>query len=484
VEGVPREILKNLCPRMAPSYDKYVEGERTERSEGLMDCHKYELYVVALALGERNGLPKAAVAETETHIGECAACRKAYEQTRGLAPLLKPDPETVRLMVTAPNAPRIMAAIEQDAARSRTMRLALIAASILIGVGLVGLAWISVRTFSRQPEPQRMVARSNEAVKKAPERIVRPIAPAPAPIVPAPRVSALEESFLAANTPGEAFKLLQSAFDVEKARKDGHGDNLPIIIALCAKLKEKWPITNEAYYSMKLASRCWTQLGEAQKAQEVYIAYADYNGELERRQELLRGKTPEQAEAAAVEIASREILGEAETLFAERDYIRSLSYCDVLMTRYSTHKRGLLALRLVGEYSAKHRQYEEAIRVFKQVIELNPDSRAADLARMSLPSALANSGRYEEASQVWLDCAALAKTKHEQANYTVNAGGMLAVGGEKYDKAATALFEKVIKDYPDEREWVVMARRSMDRIRMRPFKKELRGVGNPLDILK
>jgi len=76
------------------------------------------------------------------------------------------------------------------------------------------------------------------------------------------------------------------------------------------------------------------------------------------------------------------------------------------------------------------------------------------------------------------------KREREQANYTVNAGTMLAVGGEKYDKAATALFEKVTNDYPDEREWVVMARRSMDRIRTRPFSKELRGVRNPLDILK
>ncbi len=296
--------------------------------------------------------------------------------------------------------------------------------------------------------------------------------------------SAIEESFLVAKTPGEALQTLQAAFDADTARKDGPRDALPVIIALCEKLKAKWPMTNEAYGSMKLASRCWTQLGEAQKAREAYVAYADYNGELERRQELHRGRTPEQAQAAAMDIASREILGEAQTLFSANDFVGALSYCDVLLARYPTHERGLTALWLVGCCAAKNRQHDEAMRVFRRVIELNPDSRAADLARRSLPDLLANSGRHAEASQVWLECARRAPTEREKANYLVNAGGILVVGGESHDATAIARLERVIREYPGQDDWVRQVRRAIDAIRMRPFEKGLKGLKDPADILR
>ncbi len=370
---------------------------------------------------------------------------------------------------------------ERAVARRRILRLTRIAAIVLIGVGLAGLVAVGVRSLREQPEQPAPVAQGK--VPGGPAPVPTPIAhasaPAPAPAPEAapeavPRLSALEESFLAAETPGEAIQALQAAFDARKAWEEGDIADYPVIIALCAGLKEKWPVTSEACDSMRLAARCWELLGEVEKAQDAYIAYADYKGALARQRELKRGKSPEQAEAAAVEVASREILSKAQTLYGDEDYSRAFSYCDLLLARYPTHERGLAALQMHGRYAVRHRRYGEAIRLFRQVIEINPDSRAAERARESLSSALGNAGRHREAAQVWLESGGRAKTEHERANYTYNAGGYLAACGKTED--AAALFEKVIEEYPEDNPFAGYARETLDKLRQPPGARKRKAV--------
>ena len=321
------------------------------------------------------------------------------------------------------------------------------------------------------PDPQPIVIPSVESA----ENVAQP---------PAPAISQMERAFNAAQTPKEAFDLLKAAYNAKKARMDIPDQEYHEIINLAQKLKERWPVTCEACDGIQLSSRCWTRLGEPQKARESYVAYAEYKGELEKTNTLAGGKSIEEAEVVFADNVSRELMSEANGLFNQKEYVQALSYCDLVMTRFPKHERSMEALQMFARYAVSQKQYDEAVLAYERILEQSPDSRFGRLAKEALPRVLIGAGRISEASQRLMSYSQETQTDAEAARFTCRAAQALATGNEKERQEALRLYEQVITKYPNEQRWVSMAKKALERAGMTPTQRDLDAAIDPVDVLK
>lgn len=127
----------------------------------------------------------------------------------------------------------------------------------------------------------------------------------------------------------------------------------------------------------------------------------------------------------------------------------ALSYCDVLMARYPGSEPALLAQVIVAEHCARLRLPTQSAQAFLSMIRAAPDSAIAMRARVSLPAALANAGRREEAVEAWLAFARASSSERRKASGYCNAGLALAALGPRHYPRAIKLFRVVLAECPD-----------------------------------
>ncbi len=278
------------------------------------------------------------------------------------------------------------------------------------------------------------------------DRIERPAdGPArPGPGTPRPVVGPGEP-----DDPTKALDLLDGKFEEAKGAPKASRRALAEVLARADDIATGRPGSAEAARALALASRCHTELADRRKAQEAFLAYADARGGRARANALARGLAEPEAARHAEITAARVILGEAARRFTQGDRIAALSYCDVAMTRYPGKPPAWQAQVLVAEHYLKLGDDARGAELLEAVVRQAPQTKAAMLARMSLPSALFNAGRREEAARAWIDYARACKSRNGQANGYYNAATMLVACGKRHCPSAIGILKMVAEKYPE-----------------------------------
>lgn len=225
--------------------------------------------------------------------------------------------------------------------------------------------------------------------------------------------------------------------------------SLQQVVARAGTLAARCAGTQRELRALRLIYKSHLQLGDRKAAQQAFLRYADAFGGQIRAGELAAGCLRARAEAKARSTTARTIAQEAERLASQGDHGLALSYCDVLMARYPGSEPALLAQVIVAEHCARLRLPTQSAQAFLSMIRAAPDSAIAMRARVSLPAALANAGRREEAVEAWLAFARASSSERRKASGYCNAGLALAALGPRHYPRAIKLFRVVLAEYPD-----------------------------------
>ena len=413
-------------------------------------------------------------AKLEAHIQECAVCRADLEQWRDFLDLIPPAkdvevPQWVKERVHT----NVMKAVRRDRALRALKRAACLVFASAAAVAVLAAGWMYLRgelSGSDTTPGHRIAARpSAEKTQGAPSvgvggrEIARPASdsqpheseaplehPTPATQdakIASKRQASLDEEFAAAATPAGALSLLERTL---KAANDGEDVDLQRVIGLAEKLRAQWPASEESAKSLELISRCYTGLGEIDRARKSFLLYADAMAELSYRQQPHVDETGSAIEERG-DLAVHTIQREADRLFGLEDYLSALFYYDTIRTRSRGKPAAQYAQLMSGHYYANTRQYAQAEKEFKQLISEHPDSRWASAARTSLPAILANRKHYAEAVAVWQEAADATENTEEKASAYMNKGALVVLQGPDHYPEALAIWNRILKEYPGAR---------------------------------
>jgi len=408
-------------------------------------------------------------AKLEAHIQECAECRADLEKWREFLNLIcsakgVKAPQGV-LDCTHAN---ITAAIRRRAAMKRLLRVACfvpaIAAAAVTIAAYFGAFGDSASKGTAAPDQPAIVAEKpgeqpakveesqlETAVTPDHDKATDPFASVGQPEADVPVVAerelSLEDKFAQIDDPAKVLALLKA--ELKAAEADPQGGDPEGIIALAERLGERWPGSPESVDAIKLISRCHTQMGELDKAREVFLSYADALGKAATKRGLARGLGEEKAATLGEESTVDAVREETSRLFRETDYTSALAFCDVMRTRWSGKEAGFFGQFLTARCYGDTRQYDDAEQEYRQIIAEHPTSEWATRARRSLPVILANRGRMPEAVLVCQQWADMTDDRQAQATAYYFKGCYLMAMGEEHYPAALQAWQWVVNEYPD-----------------------------------
>jgi len=238
------------------------------------------------------------------------------------------------------------------------------------------------------------------------------------------------------------------------------------LLAAAEALAARWPETKEMESALLLSSMAFIQMAEPEKGMEKFLAYADAIGARVTREAIAKeGRSPAAAKAAGESATAGIILQEAARLYREGDKFMARGYCDVVIARYRGSEKAWVAQKLVGDLLRSARKPEQAIECYRAVIREAPvGSTAWSMAWGSLPTALANAGRADEAVQAFLDYANATPCRESKANAYYDAGAMLALRGKRHYARAARMYETAMEQYPGT-PGAKVARRALEALR-------------------
>lgn len=287
-----------------------------------------------------------------------------------------------------------------------------------------------------------------------------------------PAESTLSQRFDAADTPEAALALLQEAYrkweEAEANATNKQQPELDELVVLTEGLIARWPGSDAVGEAYKLQSQCWESLGEAQRAKDAYIAFADFKAARQRAGVLAATGSEASADAAARQMVFEQVRDKALDALKDKDFT-SVAYADVLIARYPGTEPARFGQYVVGRYNYTMGQDEEAVRAYEKLFAEDPDGKWAKSALGSYASALINTNHGAKAAKVWQMAAEETQDRHAKANYLFNSA-VAALPPHGDIALALELFRKVEKEYADTG-FAKYARNEMNRLNERMMKE-------------
>lgn len=221
------------------------------------------------------------------------------------------------------------------------------------------------------------------------------------------------------------------------------------ILVLTGALASKWPNTFAAVEGMRLKSRCFTELGEAEFAREAWIEYADARARFMSICLMpVARNIPLSAKIAQAEW-SNIVRAEADSLYKAKDFMGGLALFDKVVNRFPDSDDAAYArLKFANYYEDQHRS-AEAIALYEKIINDRPDSQSAYAARLALPCIYANHGNLEAAIDKWSEFASAYDTDDSRACAEFNKGSCYFARGQRYYPQAIDAYNTVLAMYPE-----------------------------------
>lgn len=382
-----------------------------------MDCARVRELLSHCENGETPAMSDVEDADFLQHLAACAECRG--ERRRILAGGHSPA-QAVSQSDMGTEAP-------VEAARTR--RAARLSWLVVGGVLILLVGIVIAIVPSRKAAP---------SVKSSP-------APQKEPVVAAAS-TAQSATATGDSTPANSWLEAQKAF--REAGLCGERASFVNVIERCRDIVRHWPESDEGLQARRLISRCYMEMGEVRLGQEAFWDYAIASGARARTSLLASGNSPEKAEKEAMLVTCREVMDEAQRLVELKDYGPALYYYAEVVRRYPGTEPALAAQEAISRHNLRVADSVAAVETLERIIKESPASPEGKRARVSLPSALFNAGRHDEAVQSWLQYAAEATADNDKACGYYNAGVTLAASGESALPEATRLLRRVIEGYP------------------------------------
>ena len=385
-----------------------------------MNCELCRELLGELILGCPDELSEAEKAQIEVHLAECPTCQKESELLKTIRGCL-PSTEDIARKIPENSVDwvryMVMDRVRGASKRSSTRKLwwvwpASAAAAVILAVGLFKCVFIEK---DKTPMPEIAEIQSDKPEVSTPKEI-----------------SELEKHFTAITDSHDAIELLKRQYD--KAKSDPMGGDFKELIALCEKLASCWPNTWAAIKAQDLTSKCYAQMGNPKKSQEVYLAYAEALGAM-----------PGQGPKRCLEAIARE----ADRLFYfEKDYLGALSYYDILLAQYPDTEDAYRAEYMVGRYYEAIEQPIEAVQAYERLLAKSIPSALAAKAYQSLSQAYTSAKKYEKAIAVLKTFAGKFKDDNSQVHAYMKIGMIQYARGEMYCPDAIAALSVIKDKYP------------------------------------
>jgi len=259
-----------------------------------------------------------------------------------------------------------------------------------------------------------------------------------------------EKKFAAAQTPTEAFNLLEECFTRASEKADEDPASLRRIIALCEALSHKWPDSRQSVDAKKLVFRCHTELGEAEDARAAYLTYAEAYGQMAELQAVERGKDEATAKKEGTERTAGAIYGQGSRHFQKKEYEQSVFYFGTVLHRFPETKAADKSLYMLGRYHEAMRKPEPAMEAFKTVLERSTDTALLQAVIREVHMVAVNFKRKEEGLMLMDDVLKRFPDNKKLQGYVWFKTGLFQYfrGREFYPDAIRRL-QKVVKDRPD-----------------------------------
>jgi len=260
-----------------------------------------------------------------------------------------------------------------------------------------------------------------------------------------------ENDFAAAETPGEALRLLREFLDEAKARPERQPAEFQRIIALCDDLVARWPDGRGSVESRRLIHDCYTALGESEKAREAFLAYAQAMGERRRKQTLRGGSDEKAAQHAAKELAASVVHEQGCSLFRDKDYLEASYYFETVCKTHPNAAKSEWARYMLGRVYGALNRPSEAIATYRQVLERTRDEILLRQTYRELSMELFNSGRKDEAIRAVDEMAERISSDAGKGYALYRAGVLQYTRGEAFYPDAIARLKKLVESYPEDK---------------------------------
>lgn len=425
---------------------------------GAVACPKYEDYrgvMIDIALEDTSLDEPALVDEVRRHIRACAHCQREFNAYRRVVTLFTPPavPEEEIEEIAANVRTRVLAKV---AAHERWRRLArgAIATAAVIALVSAGSAILGVFSSpgSRQNANSGGVVARQTASPPESSRGARSDVLCAVPIV-APKSRATDVGRAESRKgPKEALWALNEKFARAKRCLGPDADALPEyegVLRGISTLIGRWPTSDEALEAQRLASACHRAMGDPGKAEQVFLAYADAVGAKARAAALKDGLTEADAIGKGEQATTDAIVDELARLFNSGDSLSVSRYSPILNARYPGKESARWARVLTGVQLLKQGLAAEAAEMLLAVVKEAPRGSAAMRARLSLPRALFNAGRKDEAVQSYIEYASVSTSRRDQASGYYYAGMLLLRCGGGHRAEAMKMFRRVADEYSD-----------------------------------
>jgi len=104
---------------------------------------------------------------------------------------------------------------------------------------------------------------------------------------------------------------------------------------------------------------------------------------------------------------------------------------------------------MTGRYYADVQRFEDAEKLFNDLIAVYPKSRWASQARIAMPSILSHQGRKQEAIKAWQDVEDTTDDRQLKVSAAYNKGIYVMLQGPEHYSKALAIWKKIIEDNPN-----------------------------------
>jgi len=193
----------------------------------------------------------------------------------------------------------------------------------------------------------------------------------------------LSDRVSSAKFAGDALSLLKDELENAKVKSEPSEPRFSEIIRISEMTLKKWGVTADSAEAWLLVSRSNTEMAKVEDARNAFLAYADAVDE-----------TSSYLDASDV------ILKEMDGLFRKKDYLESLHYCDVLMTRYPGTPVAIRARIRAADYYASQGSPDQAIKEYVRAASEGNETEFAVTAREKAALVLANAGRIQDAIEM------------------------------------------------------------------------------------
>jgi len=420
-------------------------------------CEEYFESIIEYALGDGAELTQIERARLEAHLATCVGCRGQLRSTRTILYLIR-TPMNIKVPhgVTQALNVKVMKAIRSDAKWTISRRAAELVA-VFLPAALVMLMYPSLQRG--EPSPAATITGSVREIgdpyspRSSPHTIAEQLDTKQyTPKLASPR-TAMEHRFAAIHDPASAIAFLREQCN-NLRNPNSDTPHIEAVMRLCDLMPVRWPATHQSIEAIRISSRALWIMGKHTESQDKFLQYADALAQARSARPVLcvsagvvchvnRGAQDKLKHLTEI------VHDEARRLFWARDFLSATCYYDHLISRYPGSDGALQARYMLGCICAESGDLRNAIRTYERLIHEHPDSYAAQLARTDLPDYLFNTGRRQDAVDVWLDFSRHATADSDKAAGIANAGHLLAAQGGPRCVDAIRLFNKVLKEYPD-----------------------------------